>query len=70
MLGADGDQAVVSASAQGTEAILGADTAVMVLMSISHPRMPNSDQTVAGWRCSRWIHESRASLDSKLVISA
>jgi hypothetical protein len=27
-------------------------------------------QTEAGWRCSRRIHESRASLDSKLVISA
>ena len=27
-------------------------------------------QTEAGCLCSRWIHESRASLDSKLVISA
>jgi hypothetical protein len=32
--------------------------------------LTETDQTVAGWRCSRWIHESRASLDSKLVISA
>ena len=31
---------------------------------------PRWDYTVAGWRCSRWIHESSASLDSKLVISA